>query len=78
MVLKGKHQIAEEYLKKTLLQFSGIFTLMADLLLKFSKIVKSYYPSTKVERPLTFVFETIKKASVAVPDELYQNLALLI
>ena len=77
MVLKGKHQIAEEYLKKTLLQFSGNFSLMAELLLGYSKIIKSHY-SGKVEKPLAFIFETIKKASVAVSDELYQNLSLYI
>ena len=78
MVIKGKHHIAEEYLKKTLLQFSGNFFLLAELLLKYSKIVKSYYPSIKVEHPLTFMFDTIKKASVAVPDDLYANLFLYI
>jgi hypothetical protein len=78
MVLKEKHLIAEEYLKKALLYFSSNFSLLARLLLYYSKIIKSHYPSSKIERSINFMIEAVKKAAIPVSDELYTNLQLFI
>jgi hypothetical protein len=78
MILKDKSQIAEEYLKRTLLYFSSNFTLLADLLFQFSKIIKTHYPSHKVERSVNYMIEAVKKASIAVPDSLFTNLILFV
>jgi hypothetical protein len=78
MVLKDKSQIAEEYLKRTLLYFSSNFPLLAELLFQYSKMIKTHYPSTKVERSVNFMIEVVKKASIEVPDFLFTNLILFV
>jgi hypothetical protein len=78
MVLKDKSQIAEEYLKRTLLYFSSNFPLLADLLLQYSKIIKTHYPSNKIDRSINFMIEVVKKASIAVSDSMFTNLILFV
>ena len=43
MIRKGKPQIAEEYFKKCLLNFSSNFDLISDLLLVYAKLIKKEY-----------------------------------
>ena len=78
MVLKDKSQIAEEYLKRTLLYFSSNFPLLADLLLQYSKIIKTHYSSNKIDRSINFMIEVVKKASIAVSDSMFTNLILFV
>ena len=78
MVLKDKSQIAEEYFKRTLLYFSSNFPLLADLLLQYSKIIKTHYPSNKIDRSINFMIEVVKKASIAVSDSMFTNLILFV
>ena len=78
MVLKDKSQIAEEYIKRTLLHFSSNFPLLADLLVQYSKIIKTHYPSNKIERSVYFMIELVKKSSIAVPDSLFTNLIVFV
>lgn len=76
MTQKGKHTIAEEYLKKCLLQFSGHADIVEGLLLMYSKVVKKYYASLK---GVDFVLDMVKKAAVQnIGDHLFRNLLVFI
>ena len=76
MILKQKEQIAQEYLKKCLVQYSTNFTLLADLLLAYSKLIRKLY-TTKSD-PIQYFLDQVKRAAVPVSDSLYDNLVLFV
>ena len=47
MLKKRKNSLAEEYLKKILLTFSGNTELVSGLILAYSKLVRKYYEDLK-------------------------------
>jgi hypothetical protein len=65
MVVKGKTQLAEAYLKKCLLTFSSNFDLLASILTAYANLIKKSYPGgSKVKTAIAFIIDQLKKASV--------------
>jgi hypothetical protein len=65
MVVKGRTQLAEEYLKKCLLTFSSNFDLLASILTAYANLIKKSYPGgSKVKPAIAFIIDQLKKASV--------------
>lgn len=78
MLLKNRVKLAEDYFKKCLLTYSAETSLIQSLLLTYSKLIKSHYTPSNIDGSLTFMLESVKKASVPVSDELFQNLAVFV
>ena len=79
MITKGRHQLAEEYLKKCLLSFSSNFDLLASILTAYAKLIKkTYQGGVKVKLALNFIFDQLKKASIKVSDEFFSSLVLYV
>ena len=58
MIVKGKTQFAEEYLKKCLVTFSTQFSFLSSLLLKYSSYIKKHYSSSSSsEHAISFMIE---------------------
>lgn len=74
-ILKNnKQKIAEDYLKKCLVTFSGHPDLACELLLLYSKLVKKFY---KDGQGIIFMLETIKKVALDdISEKVFRNLVL--
>ena len=58
MIIKGKPQLAEEYLKKCLVTFSSNFDLLGSLLIGYAKLVKKCYQGgAAVQKAVTFTLD---------------------
>lgn len=77
IVIKGREKLAEEYLKRVLMQIGKRNELMAGIMIKYAKIVRKYYKQGAAEslRAIDFMIEQLKRASVAVAEEFFQNLS---
>jgi hypothetical protein len=74
MALKSKFSIAEEYLKKSIISYSGNVELVSDLIFGYSKIVKKYYTDLK---GITFVLDTVRKSAIDnIHEGIFSNLFL--
>lgn len=79
MIKKGKAVIAEEYLKKCLITFSSNFELLGTLLTGYAKLIKKAYPGgPHVSKSVSFILESLKKASVHVSDDFFTSLTLYV
>lgn len=75
MILKGRPNLAEDYLRKCLISFSTQFSLLGRLLQAYSGFIKKHYTSPQ---GIEFLLEQVKKASVSGSDKLWSNLSLFI
>ena len=64
MILKKKHLLAEDYLRKCLTHYSGHFSLISKILTKYSKLIKGHYEGPDSKRAVLFMIETVKKAAI--------------
>ncbi|CDW85134.1 u3 small nucleolar rna-associated protein 6 [Stylonychia lemnae] len=77
MLKMKKQSLAEEYLKKCLLQFSGVAQLKSDIIYQYSKLLKSA-ELQEVNQSISFLIEQISKSSCIIKDKVYDNLLLTI
>eukprot|EP00347_Sterkiella_histriomuscorum_P012065 403370024 len=73
MIKMGRQNLSEEYLKKCLLQFSGLAQLKSLLIKKYSNLIKKQYGQQTTEG-VKYLLDQIKKASCLIEDKVYDNL----
>ncbi len=70
----GKENLAEEYLKKCLVNFSGDIALKAEIILQYSKLIKDSKLNLDAEKLTKFTLDMITKASILLNDQVFNNL----